>query len=86
MTMRDQIVAAMRRVAADSEKQIAEPMEDATPLVTSGLDSLDFAILVAQLERELGDDPFVRLSEPVYPKTLGELVGVYEQHFSNQAG
>ena len=49
-------------------------------LLQTGLDSLGFAILVARLEEELGFDPFVIMTEPVYPKTYGEFVALYERH------
>lgn len=48
-------------------------------LLESGLDSMGFAILVTQLEEELGYDPFVLMDEPVYPQTLGEFVAIYEK-------
>jgi Phosphopantetheine attachment site len=56
-----------------------------TKVFESGLDSLGFAILVAQLEETLGYDPFVCMSEPVYPTTLGEFVDVYLSHRPEQA-
>lgn len=52
---------------------------DATVLLESGLDSLGFAILVARLEEELGYDPFVMMDVPVYPRTLGEFVEIYQR-------
>lgn len=52
----------------------------ATTLLRSGLDSLGFAILVARLEEELGYDPFVLMADPVYPRTFGEFVDIYERH------
>jgi len=48
-------------------------------LLQSGLDSLGFAVLVTRLENELGYDPFTLMSEPFYPRTFGELVGIYER-------
>jgi acyl carrier protein len=48
------------------------------------LDSLGFAILVAELESKLGYDPFVILERPYFPKTTGELVELYER-FSDRA-
>lgn len=47
-------------------------------LLESGLDSLGFAILVVRLESELGYDPFVLMEAPVYPRTLGEFIEIYE--------
>ena len=51
---------------------------DNSVLLESGLDSLGFAILVVRLEETLGYDPFVLMSEPVYPKTFGEFLDIYE--------
>lgn len=48
-------------------------------LLQSGLDSLGFAILVTQLENELGYDPFTMMEEAVYPSTFGEFVAIYER-------
>lgn len=51
-----------------------------TVLLESGLDSLGFAMLVARLEEELGYDPFLIMTEPVYPRTFGEFLAIYETH------
>ncbi len=53
--------------------------EDDMVLLRSGLDSLGFAILVTQLEQELGYDPFTMMEEAVYPTTFGEFVAIYER-------
>ncbi len=42
-----------------------------------GLDSLDFAVTVVELERVLGCDPFRQGGRSV--RTLGDLVQLYEQ-------
>ena len=42
-----------------------------------GLDSLDFAVTVVELERLLGCDPFRQGGRSV--RTLGELIRLYEQ-------
>ena len=48
-------------------------------LLDCGVDSLGFAMLVVQLEQELGYDPFVLSAEVVYPRTFGEFVALYER-------
>ncbi len=54
-------------------------LEHTTVLLQSGLDSLGFAILVARLEEILGYDPFILMSEPVYPRTFGDFVAIYSK-------
>jgi len=49
-------------------------------LLESGLDSMGFAILVTRIEEDLGYDPFVLMSDPVYPRTLGEFLSIYEKY------
>ncbi len=55
------------------------PLRDDLVLLSSGLDSLGFAVLVTQLNDELGYDPFTLTEEAVYPRTLGEFVAIYER-------
>jgi acyl carrier protein len=57
----------------------APTFTDDLVLLQSGLDSLGFAILVTQLEQELGYDPFTLMEEAVYPSTFGEFVAIYER-------
>lgn len=59
--------------------EVQENLPDDLVLLQSGLDSMGFAVLVTQLEIDLGYDPFVLMDEPVYPRTLGDFVGIYEQ-------
>lgn len=84
MDLREKIVGAIRQVATESGKELTNQLDDETVLLQSGLDSLDFAIVVARLEEELNADPFSATSEPIYPRTLAEFVAVYEEHFAPQ--
>lgn len=77
--MKEKILETMREIAADSDLTLVSDIDDYTVLLESGLDSLGFAILVASLEEKLGYDPFCMMDEPVYPRTLGEFVAVYER-------
>ena len=79
MTLADKVIELMREVAAARQARLAEPLTDGTVLLESGLDSLAFAVLVTRLEEELGYDPFVIMDEPVYPRTLGDFVAIYER-------
>jgi acyl carrier protein len=53
---------------------------DDTVLLSSGLDSLGFAVLVVELEERLGIDPFTASAEAVYPTTFGEFVEYYDSY------
>jgi aryl carrier-like protein len=79
---RDTILDVIREVAVESDKQLGEDFGDQTVLLDSGLDSLDFAIIVARLEERFGEDPFAAMDEPVYPQTLADFVGIYDSFFA----
>ncbi len=77
MTVRTTIVEEIVTVAREQKKAL-QPLHDDTPLLTIGLDSLCFAILVARLEEKLGTDPFSASDEVMLPITLGDLIQFYE--------
>jgi acyl carrier protein len=77
--LREKIISALTETAEVRDTEIKGQLQDDTVLLESGLDSLGFAILVATLEEDLGYDPFVLMDEPVYPRTLGEFVSIYER-------
>jgi len=77
--LRSTIITAILETADMRGTDIVSALADDTVLLESGLDSLGFAILVARLEEDLGYDPFVLMDEPVYPRTLAEFVGIYQQ-------
>lgn len=67
-------------VLEQSQNKLTVPeLTNDVVLLQSGLDSLGFAILVASLEEKLGFDPFTMMDNPVYPRTFGEFVGIYEK-------
>lgn len=74
-TITQTLIAVMR------EHGVSPPpaFPDELPLLQTGLDSLGYAVLVTRLELALGYDPFLLLDEPVYPRTFGELVAIYEK-------
>ena len=81
MSYREKIIDVFHQVMDDNSLELkVDELSDETVLLESGLDSLGFAILVAQLEIELDLDPFLLMDEPVYPTTFGEFVAVYDQH------
>ncbi len=84
MVLPEEIVAVMRQVASESGKDLVEGFGDQTVLLQSGLDSLDFAIVVARLEEKFDADPFSVMEEPVYPRTLADFVAIYEDYFADR--
>ncbi len=48
---------------------------------TLGLSSLDLAFLVAELEAQLGVDPFAKLVSITSVRSVGDLVRAYQQMF-----
>jgi acyl carrier protein len=73
-----QRVSACFRTTAAGQERILQPLSDDLLLLDSGLDSLCFAIIVAELEDQLGVDPFSDLDDAGFPVTFGEFVELYE--------
>lgn len=73
------IIDSIERITEENGLELAKDFNDDSVLLESGLDSLGFAILVADLEDTLGYDPFVMMEEPVYPRTLKDFVSIYEK-------
>lgn len=72
-----QVSGCFRTTAAQQER-VLQPLHDDLLLLDSGLDSLCFAIIVAELEDQLGADPFSDLEDAGFPVTFGEFVRLYE--------
>ena len=71
----------IRFVLAEHGKEVG-PLSDADKLnATLGLNSLDLAILVAELEAQLGVDPFAKLVSITSVRSVGDLVRSYQQAF-----
>ncbi len=73
---RDQILRVVREFFTQNNLDFFEGDLD-VPIFDSGLDSLDFAVLVAKLELEFGRDPFSESEAAVYPETLRAFVECY---------
>ena len=84
VNLEQQIREAMLQVAQLSDCQLVEPIDPNTLLLECGLDSLGYAMLVAQLEEDLGFDPFTELAIDTYPSTFSEFLDFYQQCASNQ--
>jgi acyl carrier protein len=70
------VTSAIHRVLAESGRPVREFAHDDVLTDNIGLDSLDLAIVVVQLERQLGVDPFRKEAAPV--PTFGAMVALYE--------
>lgn len=77
--LQERIITLIHEIAESANHAIVADLSDSTVLLESGLDSLDFAVLVTRLEEELGYDPFALMDEPVYPRTLGDFVAIYDR-------
>ena len=77
-SLREKILDEIRTVAAEQNRTLA-PLTDDLALAESGLDSLCFAILVARLEDITGRDPLTSADDARFPRTVGELITLYEK-------
>lgn len=77
--LQERIISLINEIAESANQVVVADLSESTVLLESGLDSLGFAVLVTRLEEELGYDPFVLMEEPVYPRTLGDLVAIYDR-------
>jgi len=77
MTTKLIISSEIEKVASEQKVTLA-PLSDDLVLLSSGLDSLCFAILVARLEDTLGVDPFTASDDVSFPVTLADFVKAYD--------
>jgi hypothetical protein len=77
MSIRSVILERIVLIAQQQDKPLAALTDD-LPLMGSGLDSLCIAILVANLDDELGLDPFATDDQVAFPVTLGDFIRFYE--------
>ncbi len=85
MNLRNLVADTLGTVMRENGLTPPPDFHEDQPLLKTGLDSLGYAIVVARLEQALGYDPFVLMDEPVYPRTFGELVAIYER-FRDRGG
>ncbi len=77
MSVQATILEEMARIAMRHHKTLA-PYSDQLPLLSTGLDSLCIAILVASLYDKLGVDPFDSMDGVPIPVTLHDFIELYE--------
>jgi hypothetical protein len=78
------IESTFHEVLESAGARLLLPLTADAVLLETGMDSLGFAILIARLEQAIGYDPFVLMDEPVYPRTYGQFVGIYERFASHR--
>ena len=71
----------IRAILADRAGQVGRLSGTEKLSATLGLSSLDLAFLVAELESELGVDPFAKLVSITSIRSVGDLVRAYQQAF-----
>ena len=84
MELENTISRVLMAVAEQQSVTLPDVIDKEMVLLDSGLDSLAFAILVAELESELGYDPFSLMDTPVYPATYGEFCAMYKKYESHR--
>ncbi len=84
MSWKGTILEEIHVVAAEQNKTLA-PLSDDLRLNEFGLDSLCFAILVSRLEDSTGLDPLSTVGSARFPRTLGELIALYEEVLPSDA-
>lgn len=77
MSVRTVILEQIIQVA-DQQRKMLAPLRDDLLLLESGLDSLCIAIVVANLDDELGLDPLSAAEDVAFPVTVGDFVRLYE--------
>ena len=76
--VKETIISLMNQIAGEDSKKLP-PLSDHLPLLETGLNSLNIAILVARLEEVLQVDPFSAADAVHLPVTLGEFISFYEK-------
>lgn len=76
--IRQAVTQAVSATLRQAGREVPNPLEDDT-LLNEGLhlDSLDLAVVVVELERQLGVDPFRQAGTAI--RTLGDLVAMYQR-------
>ena len=78
--MRNTIEKTFSDIAKDMDIQVVFNFDEDFKLLGGEVDSLFFAMVVAQLEEETGIDPFSDMGDAVYPSTFNEFVAIYENN------
>jgi len=79
MSVRSIILSQFEIVAKEQNLELAV-LSDDLKLLSCGLDSLGFAIIIARLEDALGCDPFSGDDAVDFPLTLNDFIRLYEDN------
>ena len=71
----------IRAILAERAEEVANLSGTEKLSATLGLSSLDLALLVAELEAQLGVDPFAKLVSITSVRSVNDLVLAYQQAF-----
>lgn len=71
----------IRAILAERAEEVANLSGSEKLSATLGLSSLDLALLVAELEAQLGVDPFAKLVSITSVRSVNDLVRAYQQAF-----
>jgi acyl carrier protein len=71
----------IRAILAERAEEVAHLSGTEKLSATLGLSSLDLALLVAELEAQLGVDPFAKLVSITSVRSVNDLVRAYQQAF-----
>jgi acyl carrier protein len=71
----------IRTILAERGEEVAHLSGTEKLSATLGLSSLDLALLVAELEAQLGVDPFAKLVSITSVRSVNDLVRAYQQAF-----
>jgi acyl carrier protein len=71
----------IRAILAERAEEVAHLSGSEKLSATLGLSSLDLALLVAELEAQLGVDPFAKLVSITSVRSVNDLVRAYQQAF-----
>jgi aryl carrier-like protein len=77
MDIRQVVIQQFEQVAREQKRSLAK-LSDDLDLLDTGLDSLCFAIIVAQIEDIVDLDPFGSSDEVPFPVTVGDFIRCYE--------
>ncbi|HRF02695.1 MAG TPA: acyl carrier protein [Pirellulaceae bacterium] len=81
--IRQRIMDLIREQLREAGVSVPEELTPSARFTSIGLDSLAFAVIIARLEEETGLDPFGADGAMTLPRTIGELIRLYDRSEPN---